>query len=346
MCIVDINLKFCHCWILPLSAVELPASSLNTYAFNIGKMATGLKDFLQDLVAGTFAGSAQVCVGHPFDTIKVKLQTQGQSGQTYTGVWDATQRTFKTEGIRGMYRGILPPLGSVALFNAVLFSSRGVTETVLKHSDGSPLNIYDRIIAGFGAGFAVSFVATPTELLKCRLQSQGSVEAAKARLAKSGMDSTKAVIYRGPLDVARYIIKHEGGILGLFKGLNATLLREMPGNALYFGGYEGSKMYFAHIRGLNSVNELDPLSLMIAGGIGGVAFWGVVYPTDVWKSRIQVDDYHKPKYSGIIDCAQKVLKEEGIKGWYKGYMPCLMRSFPANAITFVVYELVIRQLTY
>eukprot|EP01023_Acetabularia_acetabulum_P010361 TRINITY_DN14732_c0_g1_i7.p3 TRINITY_DN14732_c0_g1~~TRINITY_DN14732_c0_g1_i7.p3 ORF type:complete len:165 (-),score=21.46 TRINITY_DN14732_c0_g1_i7:267-761(-) len=163
---------------------------------------------------------------------------------------------------------------------------------------------------------------------------------------KSGVDASKVVIYRGPLDVARYIIKHEGGPLGLFKGLNVTLLREMPGNALYFGAYEGTKMYLAHTRNLNSVNDLDPLSLMLAGGLGGLAFWSVVYPTDVWKSRIQVDDYKYPKYRGIIDCAQKILKEEGIKGWYKGYLPCLMRSFPANAVTFVVYELVIRQLTF
>eukprot|EP01025_Chloroclados_australasicus_P015621 TRINITY_DN17529_c0_g2_i1.p2 TRINITY_DN17529_c0_g2~~TRINITY_DN17529_c0_g2_i1.p2 ORF type:complete len:309 (-),score=29.48 TRINITY_DN17529_c0_g2_i1:479-1405(-) len=308
-------------------------------------MATGIKEFLQDLVAGTCAGSAQVFVGHPFDTIKVKLQTQGQSGQTYNGVLDATSKTLKTEGVRGIYRGILPPLASVALFNAVLFSSRGITETVLQHSDGSPLNVYDQLIAGMGAGVAVSFVATPTELLKCRLQSQGSVEQARARLKQAGVNASSAVIYRGPLDVAKYIVKNEGGVLGLFKGLGTTMLREVPGNAFYFGAYEGTKMYFVHLYKLDSVKQLDPLSLMFAGGIGGLAFWSTMYPTDVWKSKLQVDDYRNPKYKGIIDCAMKILKEEGIGGWYKGYMPCLMRSFPANAVTFVVYEQVIRLLT-
>lgn len=70
----------------------------------------------------------------------------------------------------GFYRGLGPPLATVAAFNAVLFSSRGISERLLRHEDGSPLTLWDKTLAGGGAGFAVSFLATPTELLKCRLQ--------------------------------------------------------------------------------------------------------------------------------------------------------------------------------
>ena len=52
---------------------------------------------------------------------------------------------------------------------------------------------------------------------------------------------SKAVHYTGPMDVARQVIKSEGGVLGLFKGLTPTLLREVPGNACLFGAYEGTK---------------------------------------------------------------------------------------------------------
>jgi len=67
------------------------------------------------------------------------------------------------------------PLATVALFNAVLFSSRGAAERALAHADGSPLTLLDQAAAGAAAGVAVSFVASPTELIKCRLQSQLSV---------------------------------------------------------------------------------------------------------------------------------------------------------------------------
>ena len=47
-------------------------------------------------------------------------------------------------------------------------------------------------------------------------------------------------------------------------------------------------------------------SLMIAGGLGGVAYWGPVYPADVIKSRMQVDSLINPQYRGMLDCFRKV----------------------------------------
>lgn len=106
----------------------------------------------QDLTAGTVAGVAQLLVGHPFDTIKVKLQSQaggrpaGSAGQhgaaaaaapRFSGPIDAAARTLRTEGIKGMYKGMGAPLATVALFNAVLFASRGQMEVLLAHPDGA-----------------------------------------------------------------------------------------------------------------------------------------------------------------------------------------------------------------
>lgn len=45
---------------------------------------------------------------------------------------------------------------------------------------------------------------------------------------------------------------------------------------------------------------------MLAGGLGGVAYWGPVYPADVIKSRMQVDDLRSPTYRGMLDCFTKV----------------------------------------
>lgn len=59
-------------------------------------------------------------------------------------------------------------------------------------------------------------------------------------------------------------------------------------------------------QGLSSTNELGTTALLIAGGVGGSAFWIPMYPTDVIKSRIQVDNVHKPLYNGILDTTRKV----------------------------------------
>ncbi len=59
-------------------------------------------------------------------------------------------------------------------------------------------------------------------------------------------------------------------------------------------------------QGLKDTKDLGVGSLMLAGGLGGVAYWGPVYPADVIKSRMQVDDLRNPQYKGMVDCFSKV----------------------------------------
>jgi solute carrier family 25 carnitine/acylcarnitine transporter 20/29 len=179
---------------------------------------------------------------------------------------DAVRKTLEAEGPKGLYKGMGAPLATVAVFNAVLFTARGQMEALLRDAPGSPLSVSQQVVAGAGAGIAVSFVACPTELVKCRLQAQSALAvaavtegaAAPATLAGVGVagGTTSAATfkaaaipaatqYNGPLDVARHVLRSEGGTLGLFKGLTPTLLREVPGNAAMFGAYEATKQYIA-----------------------------------------------------------------------------------------------------
>ncbi|XP_061336855.1 mitochondrial carnitine/acylcarnitine carrier-like protein [Gastrolobium bilobum] len=289
-------------------------------------------DVAKDLTAGTVGGAAQLIVGHPFDTIKVKLQSQPTPlpGQPlkYTGAIDAVKQTIAAEGPRGLYKGMGAPLATVAAFNAVLFSVRGQMETLLRSHPGAPLTVNQQVLCGAGAGVAVSFLACPTELIKCRLQAQSA-------LAGSGT-AAMAVNYGGPMDVARHVLRSEGGMKGLFKGLVPTMAREVPGNAIMFGVYEAIKQFLA---GGPDTSGLGRGSLIVAGGLAGASFWFMVYPTDVVKSVIQVDDYKNPKYSGSIDAFRKIRASEGFKGLYKGFGPAMVRSVPANAACFLAYEM-------
>ncbi|KAJ8632088.1 hypothetical protein MRB53_025424 [Persea americana] len=290
-----------------------------------------MAEVAKDLAAGTVGGAAQLICGHPFDTIKVKLQSQppplpGQPPK-YSGAMDAVKQTIAAEGPRGLYKGMGAPLATVAAFNAVLFTVRGQMEALLRSEPGAPLSVNQQVVCGAGAGVAVSFLACPTELIKCRLQAQSA-------LADSA-SSTGAVKYGGPMDVAKHVLKSEGGVRGLFKGLVPTLAREVPGNAAMFGVYEALKQYFA---GGPDTSGLGRGSMIVAGGLAGASFWISVYPTDVLKSVIQVDDYRNPKYSGSIDAMKKILASEGVKGLYRGFGPAMARSVPANAACFLAYE--------
>ncbi|EOA13775.1 hypothetical protein CARUB_v10026869mg [Capsella rubella] len=294
-----------------------------------------MADVAKDLASGTVGGAAQIIVGHPFDTIKVKLQSQPTPapGQTprYSGAIDAVKQTVAAEGPKGLYKGMGAPLATVAALNAVLFTVRGQMEGLFRSEAGVPLTISQQFVCGAGAGVAVSFLACPTELIKCRLQAQGGL---------AGTSTTGSVVaamkYGGPMDVARHVLRSEGGARGLFKGLVPTFAREIPGNATMFAAYEGFKRFLA---GGSDTSSLGQGSLIMAGGVAGASFWGIVYPTDVVKSVLQVDDYKNPKYSGSMDAFRKILKSEGVKGLYKGFGPAMARSVPANAACFLAYEM-------
>ncbi|GAB2282961.1 hypothetical protein Dimus_017494 [Dionaea muscipula] len=287
-------------------------------------------DVVKDLTAGTVGGAAQLIVGHPFDTIKVKLQSQpvplpGKPPK-YSGAMDAVRQTLTAERPRGLYKGMGAPLATVAAMNALLFTVRGQIEALLRSEPGVPLSVEQQVVCGAGAGAAVSLLACPTELIKCRLQAQGALAGA--------VPAAVAAKYGGPMDVARHVFA-EAGLKGLFKGLVPTMAREVPGNAVMFGVYEALKKFLA---GGEDTSKLGRGSLIAAGGLAGASCWLTVYPTDVVKSAIQVDDFKQPKFSGSIDAFRRILAAEGAKGLYKGFGPAVARSVPANAACFLAYE--------
>ncbi|KAK3153367.1 hypothetical protein QOZ80_2BG0171380 [Eleusine coracana subsp. coracana] len=299
-------------------------------------------DVAKDLAAGTAGGAAQLVVGQPFDTIKVKLQCQPVQPPghppRYAGAVDAVRQTLAAEGARGLFKGMGAPLATVAVFNAVLFTVRGQMEAVLRSEPGAPLTVGQEVVAGAGAGVAVSFLACPIGLIKCRLQAQSVLEAAEAHAGVGPTAAaTSAVKYEGPIDVARHVVRWEGGARGLFRGLVPTLAREVPGNAVMFGVYEATKQAMAG-REQKDTSELGRGALVVAAGLAGACACACVYPTDVVKSVIQVDEYRNPRYSGSIDAVRKIVAADGVRGLFKGFSPAMARSVPASGTCFLAYE--------
>ncbi|QQP49612.1 Mitochondrial ornithine transporter 2, partial [Caligus rogercresseyi] len=125
-----------------------------------------------DLLSGSLAGCANVLVGLPFDTLKVKMQT-------YPGVYpsfpSAMVKTFRNEGVlRGFYSGYGPSLGANVGENAVLFFAYGwCREWVLPQFFGIPSTsgpLWNAVAGSMASTFS-SLVLCPTEMVKCRLQS-------------------------------------------------------------------------------------------------------------------------------------------------------------------------------
>jgi len=87
---------------------------------------------IKDLTAGTGGGILQCLVGHPFDTVKVRLQTDSVTNPKYNGVVDCVKKIVGEEGVGGLFKGVQSPLTGIAALNAVLFFSYGQFKTIFQ----------------------------------------------------------------------------------------------------------------------------------------------------------------------------------------------------------------------
>ncbi|CAG9855268.1 unnamed protein product [Phyllotreta striolata] len=271
-------------------------------------------------VCGGFGGICTVIVGHPLDTIKVRLQTMPipKPGEVplYAGTWDCMKKTVRNEGFKGLYKGMGAPLVGVAPIFAISFMGFGVGKKVFGPNDGTCLNYKQLFAAGAFSGIFTTLIMAPGERIKCLLQiQQGS--------------NTK--MYNGPLDVVKKLYK-QGGISSIYRGAGATLLRDIPASGMYFLTYEAIKEYLTKNGESPSI-----LGTIIAGGTAGTANWLIGMPPDVLKSRLQTAP--EGTYTGIRDVFRQLIKSEGPAALYKGLIPVLLRAFPANAACFVGFEL-------
>jgi solute carrier family 25 carnitine/acylcarnitine transporter 20/29 len=180
------------------------------------------------------------------------------------------------------------------------------------------------------AGATVSFIAAPVEHVKARLQIQYSA-------------NKHDRLYTGPIDCLKKIYGAHGA-RGVYKGLFATLLFRS-----FFFFWWGSYDIFSKL--LRDRTSLKTPSINFwAGGLSAQVFWITSYPSDVIKQRIMTDPMGgklndgTPRFKGWSDAARTVYKENGFKGYWRGFLPCFLRAFPANAAALVAFEAVMRNL--
>lgn len=126
------------------------------------------------------------------------------------------------------------------------------------------------------------------------------------------------------------------GLMGLYKGASACLLRDVPFSAIYFPTYSHLKKDFF---GESPTKKLGVLQLLTAGAIAGMPAAYLTTPCDVIKTRLQVEARKgEATYNGLRDCAKTIWKEEGFTAFFKGGPARIFRSSPQFGFTLAAYE--------
>lgn len=273
----------------------------------VKKVDSAVIENVKSFASGGFGGICAVLTGHPFDLVKVRLQTG-----MYTSAIECVKGTIAKDGLTGLYRGVSAPLLGVTPMFAVSFWGYDVGKRIISNytgKDSSQFEIKHISAAGFISAIPTTLVAAPFERVKVVMQVQEG---------KGSMAGTVAKMYK------------EGGLKSVFKGSIATLARDGPGSAIYFATYEIIK------KRLTKPGEDTPLlAIVTAGGFAGVSMWLTIFPIDTIKSTQQSSTSNV----SIAQTTKNIFAKGGIKAFFPGVGPALLRSFPANAATFLGVEL-------
>ncbi|CAK9826705.1 Calcium-binding mitochondrial carrier protein Aralar1 [Anthophora retusa] len=270
-------------------------------------------------VLGSIGGAVGATAVYPIDLVKTRMQNQRTGSLVgelmYRNSFDCLKKVIRHEGFFGLYRGLVPQLMGVAPEKAIKLTVNDFVRDKFMDKNGN-LPLYGEIISGACAGGSQVIFTNPLEIVKIRLQVAGEIA--------------------GGSKVRAWAVVKELGIFGLYKGARACFLRDVPFSAIYFPMYAHTKARLADEGGYNT-----PLSLLVSGALAGVPAAALVTPADVIKTRLQVVARRgQTTYSGLLDCAKKIYKEEGPRAFWKG--ATVFRSSPQFGVTLFTYEVLQR----
>ncbi|KAF6172996.1 hypothetical protein GIB67_006372 [Kingdonia uniflora] len=187
------------------------------------------------------------------------------------------------------------------------------------------LSICKSLVAGGVAGGVSRTAVAPLERLKILLQVQ----------------NPHNIKYSGTIQGLKYIWSTEG-FRGLFKGNGTNCARIVPNSAVKFFSYEQASCAILALYRQQPGNEeasLTPLLRLGAGACAGIIAMSATYPMDLARGRLTVQtDMSPSRYRGMFHALKSVLREEGPRALYKGWLPSVIGVVPYVGLNFAVYE--------
>ena len=303
------------------------------------------------LIAGSIAGAIGVGVAFPLDTLKTKSQVLGQQMKTpdgngkeigQLGMFDIISLVWEQEGISGFFGGVKGMMIGQAFIKAMAFSANAFAlefliqaherysqYTFLSHFTAG--SFYTLVVAACFAGFVTSFIVAPVERVKVMLQASGNA------------------LYQNELECISAVLKSEGwsGLLG--RGLTPTILREVPSYAIYF-------VVYGILIQTPFAKTLGVAAPLVFGAMSGCASWIPVYPIDVVKTLMQNTEGGSNKEeaedkgqvrsnASAIEISKQLYEEGGIGAFFDGLTPKMLRAAVNHAVTFWIYDLIIKKMS-
>jgi len=311
-------------------------------------------------VAGGCAGAASRSVVSPLERLKIiqQIQPRGSDSQ-YKGVWRSLMRMWQEEGFKGFMRGNGVNCLRIVPYSAVQFTTYEQLKKWFTQHGSKELDTPKRLASGALAGITSVCSTYPLDLVRSRLSIATASISLVVPAAASGPKTapmsiplsqvTHALTSAYHTAAPKYtkadltiwgmtlkIIREEGGVRGLYRGLVTTAVGVAPYVGINFAAYE-------FLRGIiTPPGKSSVVRKLTCGALAGSISQTLTYPFDVIRRKMQVSGMQGGaiKYNGATDALRSVLKVEGVSGLYRGLWPNLLKVAPSIATSFFTYELV------
>lgn len=278
-------------------------------------------------LAGGIAACGAVTVTHSFETVKIRLQLQGElqsdAVKKYRGVFHGVKVILQNEGPKGLFRGI----GCAYVYQVLLNGSRlgfyepirsGLTSAL--YGDASVQSLGINVFSGASSGILGAAAGSPFFLVKTRLQSYSPfLPVGTQHKYKNAWDGLRQ-------------IHHNEGIKGLYRGVGAAMVRTGFGSSVQLPTYFFAKRRLVRHLGM----EEGPALHFASSTASGFVVCCVMHPPDTIMSRMYNQTGNL--YKGVWDCLYKTISTEGIFAIYKGYFAHLARILPHTILTLSLAE--------
>jgi len=195
----------------------------DSYAVNLGK----------NLGSGGAAGAMSLCFVYSLDYARTRLANDAKSSKKggerqYSGLIDVYKKTFKSDGIQGLYRGFAISCAGIIVYRGFYF---GLYDTLKPIVLGDDASVMLSFCLGYGVTVGSGLLSYPIDTIRRRMM----------------MTSGQAVKYKGSMDCAIQIIKNEG-FMSMMKGAGANILRGVAGAGV-LAGFDKFKELYVAMRG-------------------------------------------------------------------------------------------------
>jgi Mitochondrial carrier protein len=260
-------------------------------------------------------GLLSAILAQPFEVIRTCsiINQHNITNVNFRGMIEICRKIFQKEGYKGFFRGSTLSFFKITLNYTFFFLSLDKMIQNVKPIANQSNFFFSSQIADFAMASSSKAMTTilfnPINMMKTRFEVLGNNE------------------YKSIFSAVCKIYKKEG-ISGFYKGTIPSLMKDVPYSGLQYSLYQS-------IMGCNERIRENKIGIVIAAGLSSSMAIMITYPFDNLRVRAQFNQGSPMKMLGLI---KEIFEKEGIKGFYKGYLPRLIKKIFGGAITWSIYE--------